>query len=309
MDLLAAMRIFVRVVERGSMSAAARDLGIGQPAVSERIERLERDLGVRLLLRNTRVLACTDQGSVFYSRSKAVIEAADEARAAVVQNEQSVRGLLSIAAPQSFGEVVLPRILNRVREQYPQLRIDLILNDRIVDPVTEGVDISLRLGAPGEGNFVARRLGHVQRVLVAAPAYLQRQPSIDRPQDLARHPFIHVKGLFGDHQLHLVDAQRKTVRAPVTPMVSASHWRPVYELLLAEAGIGVLQEPSCAPALAEGRLVRVLPAYSVPGFDLHALYPAARRVPPKTRAVLAVLARCLDAGNPGSSAAHGDSSR
>ncbi|WP_322013110.1 LysR family transcriptional regulator [Paraburkholderia sp. J12] len=293
MDLLAAMRIFVRVVERGSMSAAARDLGMGQPAVSERIDRLERELGVRLLLRNTRVLSCTDQGSVFYVRSKAVIEAADDARASVVENEQAVRGVLSIATPQSFGELVLPKILAQAREQFPQLRIDLILNDRIVDPVTEGVDISLRLGSPGEGNFVAQRLGHVARALVAAPAYLERHDAIAAVQDLARHPFIHVKGLFGDGRLALLDAQHTLLHTPITPAMSATHWRPVYEWLVAGMGIGVLQAPACAEALADGRLVRLLPGYSVPGFDLHALFPPARPVPPKTRAVIALFGQHL----------------
>ncbi|KVN05969.1 LysR family transcriptional regulator [Burkholderia diffusa] len=289
MDLLAAMRVFVRVVERGSMSAAARDLGMGQPAVSERIERLERELGVRLLLRNTRVTTCTDQGSVFYSRSKAVLEAADEARASVIQNEESVRGVLSIAAPQGLGELVLPGILARLRVRHPQLRVDLILNDRLVDPVTEGVDISLRLGAPGEGNFVAQRLGHLQRVLVASPAYLRECGHIGALQDLTRHPFIHVKGLFGDGQLQLVDAQQKQFVVPITPSMSASHWRPVYEWLISGAGIGVLQAPACADALANRTLVRVLPGYSVPGFELHALFPAQRPIPPKTRAALALL--------------------
>lgn len=289
MDLLAAMRVFVRVVERGSMSAAARDLGMGQPAVSERIERLERELGTRLLLRNTRVTTCTDQGAVFYSRSKAVLEAADDARASVIQDEQAVRGVLSVAAPQALGELVLPGMLARLRAQHPQLRVDLILNDRIVDPVTEGVDISLRLGSPGEGNFVAQRLGHLQRVLVASPAYLRECGHIGALQDLTRHPFIHVKGLFGDGQLRLLDARQKPHVVPITPSMSASHWRPVYEWLASGAGIGVLQAPACADALTNKTLVRILPGYSVPGFELHALFPAQRPIPPKTRAALALL--------------------
>jgi DNA-binding transcriptional LysR family regulator len=289
MDLLAAMRVFVRVVERGSMSAAARDLGMGQPAVSERIERLEHELGVRLLLRNTRVTTCTDHGAVFYTRSKAVIDAAEDARASVLENEQAVRGVLRIAAPQSLGEVLLPEILGRLRERFPQLRIDLILNDRVVDPVTEGVDISLRLGSPGNGNFVAQRLGDLRRVLVASPAYLAEYGPIAAPQDLARHPFVHVKGLFGDGQLRLIDAQQRHVHAPVTPAMSATHWRPVYQWLISGAGIGVLQEPACADALADGKLVRLLPAYSVPGFELHALFPSVRPIPARTRAVLSLL--------------------
>lgn len=295
MDLLAAMRIYVRVVERGSMSAAARDLGIGQPAVSERIERLEAHLGVRLLRRNTRAISMTDAGLLFYDRSRQVLQIADEAQAAVAQDNHVLRGMLRIAAPQGLGEVVLPPILLRLREQHPQLDIDLVLNDRIVDPVTEGVDISLRLGQAGEGHFVARRLGHVRRILVASADYLARHGTPSRPHELAAHPFIRVSGLFGDGQLRLLH-KRDTLHAPVNAVWSASHWRPVHSLLLAGAGIGVLQEPVCAEALASRQLVRLLPDYAVPGFDLHALFPAAKPVPPKTRAILALLQEHLPAG-------------
>jgi len=289
MDLLAAMRIFVRVVERGSLSAAARDLGIGQPAVSERIQQLERHLGVRLLLRSTRAVSCTDEGHVFYERCKQVLEAADEACAAVSPDHQRLRGVLRIAAPQGLGDVVLPALLLRLREQHPQLRIDLILNDRLVDPITEGVDVSLRLGPTGEGSFIARRLGQLRRVLVAAPDYLARHGTPEIPQALVAHPFIRVLGLFGDGQLPLIDAGRKPITTPINVAMSLSHWRPVHALLVGGGGIGVLQEPVCAEAMAAGRLIRVLPDYVVPGFDLHALIPAARPIPPKTRTFLALL--------------------
>lgn len=296
MDLLAAMRIFVRVVERGSLSAAARDLGIGQPAVSERIQQLERQLGVSLLRRSTRAVSCTEEGSLFYERCKRVIEAAEDACAAVSPDQQALRGVLRIAVPQGLGEVALPVLLQRLREQQPQLRIDLILNDRVVDPVTEGVDISLRLGQPGEGNFIARRLGHVRRVLVAAPSYLARHEAPDTPHALVAHPFIRVLGLFGDGQLPLIGARRQSrISVPISVAMSVSHWRPVYELLQSGAGIGVLQEPVCADALAAGRLTRVLPDYTVPGFDLHALIPAARPIPSKTRVFLALLEAHLQA--------------
>jgi DNA-binding transcriptional LysR family regulator len=289
MDLLAAMRIYVRVVERGSMSAAARDLGIGQPAVSERIERLETHLGVRLLRRNTRAVSMTDAGLLFYERSKQVLHAAEAATAAVTQHDRELRGTLRIAAPQGLGEVVLPPLLMRLREQHPQLDIDLVLNDRVVDPMTEGVDLSLRLGSPGEGNFVARRLGHVRRLLLASPEYLARHGTPTRPHELAAHPFIRVAGLFGDGQLRLHAARQVLTQVPVNTAWSVSHWRPVHSLLLAGAGIGVLQEPVCAEAVATGQLIRLLPDYTVPGFDLHALFPAAKPIPSKTRAMLALL--------------------
>ncbi|WP_024511103.1 LysR family transcriptional regulator [Bradyrhizobium sp. ARR65] len=293
MDLLVAMRVYVRVVERGSMSAAARDLGMGQPAVSERIERLESHLGTRLLRRNTRKISLTDAGVAFYERSKHALEVADDAVAAVAQDaasqHKSMRGRIRMAAPHGVGEVVLPPLLLRLRDRHPHLKIDLVLNDRVVDPVTEGVDISLRLGDCGEGSFVARRLGHVRRVLVAAPDYLLRHGRPAKPAELIDHPFVRVTGLFNNGQLPLVSNGQQTEPAPIQIALNMSHWRPVHALLLGGAGIGVLQEPVCTEDLASGRLTEVLPEFAVPGFDLHALYPAARPIAPRIRAVLSLL--------------------
>ncbi|KVP14433.1 LysR family transcriptional regulator [Burkholderia ubonensis] len=293
MDLLAAMRIFVRVVERGNLSRAAKDLGLGQPTVSDRVERLERFLGVRLLLRSTRAVSCTDEGILFYQRSKIVLDAADEARAVVTLGNKIVRGRIRIAAPHGLGEVVLPEILTVIREHNPQLYIDLILNDEITDPVTEGVDISLRLGPISDGNFVARRMGYVRRVLVASPSYIEKHGLPEEPTDIVGHPFIRVTGLFNDGQLRLMSPSKSVRPTPINIVISTSHWRPVYELLLNGAGIGVLQEHVCVDALASGRLVRLLPDYTVPGFDLHALLPVTRPVPSKTQVVVKILEEYL----------------
>lgn len=289
MDLLAAMRIFVRVVERGNLSRAARDLGLGQPAVSERIERLEQELGAKLLLRSTRALSCTGEGRIFYQKSKIVLDAADEARAAVTQNHRTLRGRIRIAAPHGLGEIVLPKVLAALRERHPDLHVDLVLNDRVTDPVTEGVDVSLRLGPVNDGQFVARRMGHVRRVLVASPRYIERHGMPAEPAHVVGHPFVRVAGLFNDGQLSLVHASKTLCATPVNIVVTASHWRPVYELLLEGAGIGVLQEPACAAALRDGKLIELLPDHVVPGFDLHALLPVARPVPLKTREVIDML--------------------
>jgi len=288
MDLLVAMRVYVRVVERGSMSAAARDLGIGQPAVSERIDRLEHYLGTRLLLRNTRKLSVTDVGAAFYERSKQVLESADDALT-VANGDQSLRGTLRIAAPHGLGEVMLPPILLQMRKRHPLLKIELILNDRIVDPVTEGVDISLRLGDLGEGGFIARKLGHVGRMLVASPDYLDEHGTPTKPDELAGHPFLRVSGLFNSGRLPLIGLDGRTELAAIDVVLSTSHWRPLHSLLLDGAGIGVLQGPVCADDLASGELVRLLPEFAVPGFDLHALYSAIRPIPPRIRLVLSLL--------------------
>lgn len=288
MDLLAAMRVFVRIVERGNMSAAARDLGIGQPAVSERIERLEKELGSQLLNRNTRRTTLTDAGLVFYQHSKQTLQMADDSVAAVAQGVQ-LRGTLKIAAPQGLGDVVMPPILAELRTIHPGLKIEMILNDRVVDPVTEGVDVSLRLGNLSEGNFVARKLGFVQRRLVASPAYLKRHENLATTKDLHRHPFIRVQGLFNNGKIPLLDARGKRVNPAVNIAMTMSTWRPVHSLLLAGAGIGILQLPVCAKDLAEGRLVELFSGYTVPSFELHALYTPAKSISSRLQACLSLL--------------------
>jgi DNA-binding transcriptional LysR family regulator len=292
MNLLEAMRIYVRVVERGSISSAARDLDIGQPAASERIERLEKYLGCRLLLRSARAFNCTPDGVIFYERCKRILHAVEQAVAEVSNDEQAVRGTIRIAAPHCFGETVVPEALALVREAYPQLDLELVLNDRIVDLVTEGVDISFRLGQLGEGAFIACQLRQVGRFLVAAPAYLDRHGPIAEPSDLVKHAFIRVQGMFGTEQLPLRHVATVVESAPIHTAIKTSHWRPMYEMIVSGVGIGVLEEPACVDALAEGRLVRILPHFEVLPFDLNVLVQAQRPVPPRVRQVVTMLKKC-----------------
>ena len=295
MNLLEAMRIYVRVVERESISGAARDLNIGQPAASERIERLEKYLGCRLLLRSARAFNCTPEGVTFYERSKRILCAVEQAVADVSNDEQALKGTVRIAAPHCFGETVVPQALTRVRAAYPQLDLELVLNDRIVDLVTEGVDISFRLGQLGEGAFIACRLGQVGRVLVAAPGYLGQHGPITEPSDLIRHPFIRLQGMFGTDQLPLRHQASVVESVPIRTAVKTSHWRPTYEMIVAGAGVGVLEEPACVDALANGRLVRLLPQFEALPFDLNVLIQAQRPVPPRVRLIVMMLKQCTPA--------------
>ena len=289
MDLLATMRIYVRVVERGTMSGAARDLDMGQPAVSERIDKLEKFLGTRLLMRSARTLNCTEEGRIFYARSKELLEAAEDTIAAVSKTENTLVGTIRLAAPQCFGEVVMPQALMQIRTAYPRLHIDLVLNDNIVDPVTEGVDISMRLGQLGDGGFVAHPIGEVGRVLVAAPSYLDRFGPIETKSDLASHPFIRVKGIFANEQLPLQDEDKTVEYARIQTVMTTSHWRPMFDTIVAGGGIGVVQLPACITAFQQGKLVEILPRYTIPDYALNALVQAQRPLPPRVRAVVDLL--------------------
>ncbi|WP_322016041.1 LysR family transcriptional regulator [Paraburkholderia sp. J12] len=304
MNLLEAMRIYVRVVERGSISGAARDLDIGQPAVSERIERLEKYLGCQLLLRNARAFKCTPEGIIFHERSKSVLGAVEQAVAEVSNDEQAVKGTIRIAAPHCFGETLLPEGLRRIRESYPQLDIELVLNDKIADLVTEGVDISFRLGPLGDGAYIAYPLGQVERWLVASPDYVKRHGAIAEPADLANHSFIRVKGVFdadllplaphvprAPHAAHAHDAAAtdRVDGVSIQTTIKTTHWRPMFEMVMAGVGIGVLEAPACREAVGQGRLVRLVSDYAVPPLALNLLIRPQRPVPARVRKIVDML--------------------
>ncbi|VVE76998.1 LysR family transcriptional regulator [Pandoraea sputorum] len=293
MNLLEAMRVYVRVVERTSLSGAARDLGIGQSAVSERIERLEQFLGCRLLQRNTRVVKCTPEGAAFYTSSKQVLEAATRAVSEISLGTAQTWGQMRIASPHCLGEEVIPEAIRHLRDICPSMSIDLVLEDRPLDLISEGVDLSFRLGRLTEGSFIACKLGQVQRMLVAAPAYLARARSIQGSDDLVAHPFIRIKGDFDNETLPLKDSWGRESTTPIQTAMTVSHWRPMYDMLRGAVGIGVVKVPVCIDALKDGSLVPVLCGYVVPPLDLHLLIQSKHPFPPRIRIAVDEIRRCV----------------
>lgn len=272
MDMLSAMRVFVKVVEAGSVSVAARDLGMGQPTVSERIARLEDYLQEQLLIRTTRSLRATQTGLIFYERSKKALEAAATAESVTMRNGEALRGKVRLAAPHWIGEIVLPQILMRFRRLHPHIKVELVVDDRITNPDAAGVDISLRLGNIGADNCVDEEIGVVQRVLAASPEYLAEYGAPRTTSELMAHSFITVSGIY-DAGVVPLTRDGKDEPTDVNVVWTVGHWRPLIALLLSGAGIGVLQVPAGAQALSAGQLKRVLPEYQAPGFRLRMLYP------------------------------------
>lgn len=290
MDLFAAMQVFVRVVELGTMSAAARDLDVGQPAVSERIERLERFLGTKLLMRNSHRLSCTEEGQTFYERSKGVLENVEETITSISRaSAPELSGTVRIAAPHCFGEVVVPQVLMAIRRAYPRLNIELALNDNVVDLDTEGVDISLRLGPLANLWLVAHAMGHIGRALVASPDYLDRFGSIESKSDLAKHPFIRERRAFANDRLPLLCDDGTQEHGRIQTVMTTSHWRPMFDTIVGGGGIGVVQRPACAQALSRGTLVEILPQYTIPDLPVNVLVRERRTLPPRIAAVISVL--------------------
>src|SRR3984885_13044706 len=190
MDRLAALEIFVRVVDTGSFSAVARHQRIGQPAVSKAVVQLEEWLGVSLLMRSTRNVVPTEAGRVFYERAKRTIEEADEAVLAAQGSARGLSGSLRVSASICFGRLhVIPSLASFLAE-HPNLDLELVLDDRLVDLVNEGIDVALRTGAMPNSNMTARRIAEGRSVVVATPAYLQRHGTPTSPDELISHQAI-----------------------------------------------------------------------------------------------------------------------
>jgi DNA-binding transcriptional LysR family regulator len=283
MDRLAAMAQFVRVVEAGSFSAAARVLGQGQPAVSKAVAQLEARLGVRLITRTTRALALTDAGKSFYDRAKAALDAADEAEAAARGAGATLSGRLRICAPVTLARLHIVPALPQFMAAHPQLELDLILDDRRIDLVEEGIDIAIRAGILADSGMVAAHLATSRRQVVAAREFWQRDEAATTPAALGRLPFIaYGTAPGGTDWVFAKDGATELLR--LTPRLRISALEGLREALFAGIGFAITSGWSVADALASGRVETRLEVYSLPSVDLWTIFPAGRQSSARARA-------------------------
>jgi len=282
MDRLAAMETFVYVVETGSFSAAARRLNIGQPAVSKAIAHLEARLAVRLLLRSTRGLTPTEAGLAFFERSKRAIEEADEADNAARGAASGLSGNLRICAAVTFGRLHIVPHLGPFLDQNPGLNIDLMLDDRNVNLVEEGVDIALRMGAQSDSGLTARKIAECRRVVLGTPAYFEKHGEPTCPADLSKHQAV-VYTLGGGTSWQLrngTDDQSVIINGRIR--VNAAEG--LRAAVLAHQGLTMASEWMFAPELANGSVREVLKDWTLPNQDLWAVFPTGRMASAKARA-------------------------
>jgi DNA-binding transcriptional LysR family regulator len=290
MDLLAQMATFVRVVETGSLSAAARSLRLSVPAISRQLASLERDLGATLVLRTTRRLRLTDAGQSFHGRCLRVLKDVDEARQSL-GTAAGVAGTLSISAPFSLGmHCVAPR-LPALLARHPRLSIELRFEDNLVDMVAERVDVVVRAGAPiaSSPSLIAQPLVSFRRVLVASPGYLRRHGSPRTVEALAGHACLVQLGGVGPISTWALSAGSERRAVVVTGRLSMTAPMALREAAIAGAGIAWLADWLVAADLDEGRLARVLPAWASEPVSAWAVYRVESRRSPAIAAVIAAL--------------------
>ena len=295
MDRIDAMRLFVRVVETGSFSAVAREANIGQPAVSKQIAALEEHLRAQLLHRTSRNLSLTEAGQIYYEATVRLLSDLDDAEQAVGRGQTQPSGLLRVTLSAGFGRLVVVPLLPSFHVRYPEIVTDLIVSDRYVDLVEDGIDVAIRLGELDDSSVIARRIGVSPRVTVATPAYLDRTGAPATPHDLDRHACIAFTFQRRPLDWVFLGPDGPIRHLPKGP-VRANDAENIRAAVL--AGVGLAQTPRWlfAPELISGEVCEVLSEYPAERPPIHALFPAGRKPASRVRVFIDHLAEAF-AGN------------
>lgn len=300
MDRLAAMQTFVRVVERGSFSAVARETHGTQSSISKQVAALERELGARLLSRTTRSLAMTEAGERYFAQARRLVAEIAEAEAELREGEQRLNGWLRVAASVAYGRLKLLPLVRSFLAAHPNVRIDLRLNDGFVDLVEEGIDVAVRIGELGDSSLLARRIGTTRRVLLASHAYLRHLPkglkAPRNPQDLLRHNCIVYSELTTQNAwtftagpgANAVEGSEITIRAQGNLETNSSE--VIRAAVLAGMGIGYSPIWLFEEELQRRELKVLLPDWPTSSLPIHLVSPRQRRESAKVRAFAAHVA-------------------
>lgn len=289
MDTFTRMRTFVQVVDAGGFSAAARAMGKSKALVSKYVRDLEDELGVRLLNRTTRRLSLTEVGQAYFREAGDILQRLEDLATSVGDAHREPRGTLRVAAPRSFADGILGQALSDFLVAEPRISLDLHLDDRFVDLVEEGFDVAIRVTEMTDSSLIARRLAAFRVVLLASPAFLAEHGTPETPHDLVDKPVVFdTNARMRGHWAFDWDGER--INVPVKPRMEANS--PEVTLAGALAGIGYARVPefTARAALADGRLIRLLPGSEPKNSGIYAVYPHRRHLSGKVRAFVDFLA-------------------
>jgi DNA-binding transcriptional LysR family regulator len=292
-DRLLQLALFVRTVESGSFSKAAREFGLSQPSVSRAIAALERRLGAKLLVRTTRQVSATDAGDALLARARDALLAVEEAESAA-RGADRLSGLLRVALPPEYGVRRIVPLLPAFFTQHPLLKIDLMMSDRYENLVAEGADLALRIGELPDSSFVARKLEAARRLFIAAPSYLARHGAPMNLADLARHDLISGPGDTGD-DTWVARRNGRIERQTSRPRVRSRSATGVVACAVAGLGVATGSIWMCGGALASGEVVEILADYALDPVQAYVVFPAGHRPSQRARAFSDYLEQTLAA--------------
>jgi len=291
MDKLRALQTFIAIVDRGSLTAAADALGSSLPAVVRTLAALESQLGVRLLNRTTRRLSLTDDGRQYLERTRRIVADLDDADRLLGVQRAEPSGSISVTAPVLFGQYHVAPVITRLLKRYPQMRVNLVLLDRVVNLVEEGLDVGVRIGHLQDSTLVARAIGKIRRVVVASPAFLRRHGTPAHPRELSAAPCVRFNGVDGGQWNFREGARAFTVK--VQGPFECNLAAPMLEACAAGLGFGRCLSYQAAALLQAKRLRIVLAQYEVEPWPVNITYPSARLLPSRTRTFIEWLAQEL----------------
>ena len=282
MDKLEAMSAFVKVVASGSYAEAARRLNLTRSAISKAVMELEQLLGARLLDRTTRRVTPTEVGLAYYERCLAILAQVDETEAQISRLHDEPKGVLKINAPMSFGTLYLGDAVADFMIRYSDLKVELTLTDRFIDPLEEGVDVTVRIGTLVDSSLIARRISPARVVLVASPGYLKAHGTPQSPADLANHRCLSYGHMTSMPRWHLTE-KGKPISVSIGVCLSSNNGDALRDA--AVKGLGIAQLPTfiAGKDIAEKRLQIVLPEHQPDDLTIHALYAPNRYLAAKTR--------------------------
>jgi DNA-binding transcriptional LysR family regulator len=282
MDKLESLRAFVKVVQHGGLSAAARDLRLSRSAVSKYLIDLETDLGVQLLVRTTRNASPTENGLAYYERVVAILSEIDEADAAVGSLQAEPRGILRVNAPMSFGTLHLGTAIADFMEKYPELKIQLVLSDELIDPVREGFDVTLRIADLSSSSLIARKILPAPRVICASPSYLQRRGTPQHPDELREHECLTYGHLATGHQWKLTGPDGDHwIQIPWT--LCTNNAEVLRDAAVKGRGLALLPTFIAGDDLQTGALMTVLKEYKAPEISVYVIYSQTKHLSVKIR--------------------------
>lgn len=276
------MQVFVRVVEKGSFSAAAEDFHISATMVGKHIAALEQRLEARLLNRTTRRQSLTEVGRIYYQRCKQALAEVEAADACASELQSTPRGLLRMNAPVSFGANALIAAVDDYLTRYPEVQIELTLNDRVVNLVEEGYEVAVRIGSLPDSSLIARPLHPYRMVLCATPAYIEAHGIVQSPEQLREHNCMGFMYSIAQTHWHFIDGD-STSNVEVKGNLRVNNGQALRTAAL--RGMGIIMQPEVllTDDIVAGRLVRILPELELPSYPMHLVYPSHRNMTPKLK--------------------------
>ncbi|MDP9899222.1 LysR family transcriptional regulator [Variovorax ginsengisoli] len=295
-DRIELMQTFVRIVEAGSLSAAAVQLGATQPTVSRRLQALERSLGMRLLQRSTHAMKLTDDGERCFERAKALLANWEVFESDLRGAGEEPEGTLRVVAPHAFGQEMLVGPLAHYLRAHPHVTVEWLLHDRAPDFIADGIDCAIQVGELVDPALVAIRLSEVPRVVVAAPSLLAGQPTPQHATDLAALPWLALRTFYRTDILLTHAITGESCRLPIRPRMSTDSLYATRSAALLGLGVAVVSAWAVADDLAQGRLLHLVPRWHAAPLQIHLVYPYARFYPAKLRRFIDLMRHALPQG-------------